>query len=353
MAWLKWRGSEGRGRWYGSWSETVSGKRRKVWKALSRDKKTAERMLREIERNIDLRGAGLAQPIEWRQFREEYLKHMTSTGKAASTLVRIKIIFKHLEDFCPITNLMQLTPKLLDDYKGDRKSKGIEPATVNREISAIKAAIKRARRWQFQAHDLDPVDKLPVIDKPRECFTNADIQVMLANADPMFRIIILLGLYAGLRREEMLQLRWSDIKWTDKLMVLGSGWKTKTNTVRHQPIPPTLEVALARWKEVCPAESERVIQWNHQPHQLSGMFTHFLRKRCGIAKGCLHALRHTFITALAQKDVIGSKVQKLAGHKSGRTTEIYTHLRVADVWEAVNRLDYTTAQRDSSNEGSK
>lgn len=353
MAFIRWRGSDERGKFYGVWYERIGGKRKKKWKPLSRDKKTAERMLREIERNLDLKGAGMAQSVSWKQLRTEYLKFLTNAGCASSTLVRVGIILNHFERLYPITGLMDVTPKLLDDYKGVRKEEGIEPATINRELSAIKAAIKQARRWQYQAHDLGDVAKMKEVDKARECFTNADVQNMLVKADPMFRMLILLGLYAGLRREEMLQLRWRDVDWDRKVLVLGDGWLTKTRRIRLQPVGPELEGALRKWQGACGSRSERVIQWDRAPHQLSGMFTHFLRKRCGIAKGSLHALRHTFITRLAQGNVVGSKVQRLAGHTSGRTTEIYTHLGVEDLRESVTRLDYGEKDPPGSTDGSK
>lgn len=353
MAWLKWRGSESRGCWHAMWGETAGGKRRKRSRALSRDKKTAERMLREIERNLDLKGAGMAQTVTWKDFREAYMKHMKAEGGADSTLVRVNIILNHLERLYPVTDLKDITPRLLDDYKAARRDEDIDPATINRELSAIKAAVRQGRRWNYQVNDLSDVGKLKVPEKARVSFTPAEIRVMLERADPMFRLLTMLGLYAGLRREEMLQLRWKDVNWEEKVLVLGDGWLTKTRRIRLQPIHPHLEEALRRWQAVCAGASERVVQWDRAAHQLSGMYTHFLRARCGIARGSLHALRHTFITTLAQKDVVGSKVQKLAGHTSGRTTEVYTHLGVADLWEAVNRLDYGAPVGAGGSEGGK
>lgn len=351
MAWLMWRGTERRGRWYGSWSETVSGKRKKMWRALSRDKKTSERMLHEIERNIDLKGMGMAQSAAWPKFRADYMKHL-KIECAASTLVRVDIILKHLERLFPVTTLMDITPRLLDDYKAARRGETIDPATINRELSAIKAAIRQGKRWQYQVNDLSDVTKLKMVEKVRVSFTPAELKTMIEKADPLFRMLILIGLYAGLRREEMLQLRWSNVDWERKTLILGDGWKTKTGRIRVLPLHPQLEEALKSWMAVC-GPSERVVQWDRASHQLSGMFTHFLRKRCGIARGSLHALRHTFITSLAQKDVVGSKVQKLAGHTSGRTTEIYTHLGVTDLSEAVSRLDYGLSEGPGGSAGSK
>jgi integrase len=296
-------------------------------------------MLREIDRNRDLKSVGLAQTVAWPLFRADYMKHLKTEGCAPSTLVRVEIILRHLERLFPITNLMDITPRLLDDFKSARRDEEIDPATINRELSAIKAAVRQGKRWQFQVHDLSDVSKVKVPEKVSVSFTHEELKTMIEKADPLFRMFILMGLYAGLRREEMLQLRWTNVNWDRKTLILGDGWKTKTGRIRVLPLHPKLEAALISWKAVCGA-SERVVQWDRAPHQLSGMFTHFLRKRCGIARGSLHSLRHTFVTALKRKDVSGAKVQKLAGHASARTTEIYTHLDVRDLEEGVSRLNF-------------
>lgn len=332
--------------YHAAWYVREGGKRKKRWKSLSRDERTARRMLREIERNVELKSVGLRQSIPWRDFEEKYLDWFKGTHRP-STVIRIGIIFRHLTRLYPIQSLTDVTHELMDRYLVTRKDmEGIDPATINRELGAIRAAINKARKWKHETSDLRDVERLPVPEKEAVVFTDEQIWTMLDRADPLFRMIILLGLYAGLRRGEMLQVRWQDIDWSGPVPIMTVGcdvWITKTGDIRKIPLGPKLAEPLRAWKAVC-GNSENLIPWKHAPHQLTNMFTYFLRKRCGVKEGSIHSLRHTFVTRLQQKDVHGGKVQRLAGHKNYRTTERYTHLNVGDLIEPVCRLDFDRPQ---------
>ena len=60
--------------------------------------------------------------------------------------------------------------------------------------------------------------------------------------------------------------------------------------------------------------------------------------RLGI-NGTLHELRHTFASYLVQKGVSIFEVQKLLGHASVQTTQIYSHLDEQTLVNAVEKLN--------------
>ena len=51
-----------------------------------------------------------------------------------------------------------------------------------------------------------------------------------------------------------------------------------------------------------------------------------------------HSLRHTFASWLVQAGVSIYEVSKLLGHSNIRTTEIYAHLEIGNLHEAVKKL---------------
>lgn len=51
-----------------------------------------------------------------------------------------------------------------------------------------------------------------------------------------------------------------------------------------------------------------------------------------------HSLRHTFASWLVQAGVSIYKVSKLLGHSDVKTTEIYSHLRIEDLRNSVEKL---------------
>lgn len=338
MAWLKWRGSKERGSWYAIWTEIAAGKPRKRFRSVGRSRAIAEKLKDEIERNLELKGVGLGQVVRLKQLRDDYLRLLEANGCQPSYLARVRVVLTHLERHYPGVKLPAITSNLLDDYKLRRRQERIDPATINRELGVIKAAVRKGRRWQYQVQDLSDVATVRGVEKVRGNFSREQLALMLERADTTFQVVIMLGLYAGLRRQEMTSLRWSDIDVSDKSIVLGSGWKTKSGKARAIPIHPNLYSELS--KRRLEAKSDLVLNWMRSAHALSARFTYFLRRKCGIARGSLHTLRHTFLTALKRKDVDTGKVQRLAGHANERTTQGYVHLDVGDLRDGISRLDF-------------
>ncbi|MCG3205844.1 MAG: Tyrosine recombinase XerD [Elusimicrobia bacterium] len=97
-----------------------------------------------------------------------------------------------------------------------------------------------------------------------------------------------------------------------------------------------LEEHLKAWRSVCQNHT-RVLPWERRTNQMSNMFKNFL-KRCGITKGSLYALRHSFASHLAMADVNLAKIDKLMEHSDIRTAQIYSHLQPFRLKEAVFRL---------------
>lgn len=63
-------------------------------------------------------------------------------------------------------------------------------------------------------------------------------------------------------------------------------------------------------------------------------------KKAGIDKHVTaHLLRHTFATALVEKNVDLMTVKELLGHASIETTQIYTHTSVSRMADAVKKLE--------------
>lgn len=345
MAWKKWRGTEAKGKYHAYWTERDGTNEIKRSKKLSRDEGTANRMLRAIERNLELHGVGLGSVVTVAELATRYSAHLKANNCADTYIERVRIVLAHVERLFPGLRLPFLTVEKLDKYKATRLAEGIEGSTLNRELGYIKSAVKKGRRWKYAIPDLADLEKPLGNEKAHMPYTMADVTSFLEKAPALVGIVLRIGIYAGLRRVEMLALKWSHIDWEQMAIIVGRRWRTKTRKPRAVPIHPMLADALRAWREHPEAQgSEYVIPWKATQQALTGRVVYFLRNKCGIIEGGIHTLRRTFLTSLKRKDVDTGKMMRAAGQTTEKVTQGYVKLDVTDLREPIGRLDYEKAK---------
>jgi integrase/recombinase XerD len=151
--------------------------------------------------------------------------------------------------------------------------------------------------------------------------------MFMTPAGPM-RTMLALMRYGGLRCMEVAGLRWSHVDDTAGwLRIEGKGAK-----VRFVPISPKLASLLpARARP-----NDPVIGATWSPADVSDKVAAHLR-RCGL-EATAHQLRHTFATELYAQTGNIRAVQKILGHASIATTEIYVGVPDAMLMAAVEHI---------------
>lgn len=153
-------------------------------------------------------------------------------------------------------------------------------------------------------------------------------------------ILITLG-FTGVRLQEIVKANLSDIDFErETIRVLGKGSKE-----RLIPLNKIVITSLREYLERRPISDSEAIFLNKFGTRLSGRSVENIVKKyvrlSGINKSKIspHKLRHTFATLLHMNDVDIIEIQKLLGHASITSTQIYTHTNPEKLKRAVDKLE--------------
>jgi integrase len=144
---------------------------------------------------------------------------------------------------------------------------------------------------------------------------------------------VVLSMNTGLRRGELLKLRWRSVDFAHRLLTV-EGPDSKTRQTRHVPLNGEAMRVLEFWREQS-GDGPRVFEictgfktaWGH------------ILKRANIASFRWHDLRHHFASRLVQHGVPLNTVRDLLGHSSIAMSLRYAHLAPDQRREAVAMLN--------------
>jgi integrase/recombinase XerD len=196
------------------------------------------------------------------------------------------------------------------------------------------------------------VDRLPVPRRPKRLpgvFSGTEVQALLgAVRRPKYRAIFMLMYGAGLRISEACRLRPQHVD--SKRMVLhvcGKGHKERLTV-----LPERLLDDLRRyWRRTRPQGDWLFpggMNAGHASPETTRRVFHKAVAAAGITKKVTpHSLRHSFATHLIDIGIDVTTVQALLGHKSIRTTVLYTHTSVERIAHTTSPLDVLGTQAGS------
>ncbi|MEJ0062902.1 MAG: site-specific integrase [Alphaproteobacteria bacterium] len=216
-------------------------------------------------------------------------------------------------------NLMpsHVSNKLLEQYA--QRQGGISNGTILRQLSTLKAALRYAagNRWIAPL----PPFKMPVRKPPpRDLWlTREQVATLLEKAKtPHLRLFILLAVSTAARSGAILDLKWSQIDFAERLIDFGAGWGNKRRAI--VPMNDDVHAALKTAREL--AQTEHVVEFNGKPiKSVKGAFWS-LCNDCRI-KASPHVLRHTAATWLVMDGVPLREVARLLGNSEAMVEQVY------------------------------
>ncbi len=236
----------------------------------------------------------------------------------------------------------------------------------------VHAALKQAVKWQMVPRNAaDAVDP-PRPRRPKMTTLDADgVKKLLAKTEGhRDRLLIETAVRTGLRRGELLALRWEDIDLDAKVLRVQHGLvrldghstlaEPKTKGSRRQV--PLSDDAVGVLREVRRAQAEQKLRLGGnygdrslvfcnpdgsviEPSSVSHRFKELV-EAAGFQGLRFHDLRHTYATLLLAKGVHPKVVQECLGHESISTTmDTYSHVLPSLLREAAEKIDEALGHR--------
>lgn len=266
-------------------------------------------------------------------FAEKYIAqhsiHNRSCGCDKNTL---KL---HLLPFFGRHRLSDMATGTVLEYIGRRRNEPTyrkiptSPATINREIALLKSMFNRGLEWEDITESQINWRRIKKFDEygRERTLTDAEFGRLIEAAGrvPHLRDFIVIALNTGMRKSEILKLRWEYINFGERTISVPRNLR-KNRRPLVIPMNETLVDLLSGMKRA----GEFVFINGETASRLKNLARSFKTacRRSGIADLRIHDLRHTFGTALAKEGEGTLAISKLLGHCSEAMTRRY-----------INRMD--------------
>jgi len=278
------------------------------------------------------------KPASRNNIPEKYLTQLKLENKSIRTIeVYTGFISQFIKDFVN-KDIEHLSNEEIRSYILEhREKRNYSESYQNQMVSSIKSFYRIVYQKEFEQGILPRPKTGRYLPKvlPRE-----DIQRMFdACRNEKHKTILILLYGFGMRVGEVLNLSIQEINFDRKQITILKG---KGRKDRSLPIPNELIEVLKKYiKNYMPRKYFIVGQDGgiYSPASIQSL-VHNLAYRAGIKRRVTpHMLRHCYATHMLEKGIDIRYIQSLLGHKSSKTTEIYTHIRMHKLNELGNPLD--------------
>jgi integrase len=303
------------------------------------DRRLAEQALRAMRGDI-ARGSFKLRRIEERRAFAEMVAEYIKEKAEKRSLGRDKTSFGNLAPVFGSKALHLITRRDIEAYSRGRASE-VKGATVNRELALLRhlfnIAIEKGYTDHNPARGFKRFPEAPW--RHKFFFSESEIEKLISASAPHLRPILAVAFATGLRKGDILGLRWRDVDLDRGIISIQM---QKTGEPIEIPLIPMLRDLLQQIK-LQGGLSQFVFSLGSKGQAIGDIKTAFRAalRRSGLAeKGYrFHDIRRTFARMLYNQGVVLTKIQRLLGHKSVLTTERYLGVKFEETREAIQLLD--------------
>ncbi len=260
-------------------------------------------------------------------FMSQYFDYCVAT-KSGSTVKTDRYALQKFAKFIGNVPLSEVTTDRIEEFRLHLLRK-VTATSTNVVLRHLKSALSwAAQRGMISTSPAAKVKLNRVTRNTHMRFLDDGEIQHLRDAigdDSQLRRVVDFALWTGLRRNEIINLQWSDVDLNRKELVVRNkeGFRTKSGKSRSVPLNGQLWAMLTAMKSDGCRPTDRVFPVNYWT-----LGQHFRRaaRIAGLDRINLHTLRHTFASHLIMAGADVRSVQELLGHHDISVTMIYSHL---------------------------
>lgn len=206
--------------------------------------------------------------------------------------------------------------------------------SARKYLICLASAFQKACDWKLIKENPFRHVKKPKLPETLPLYLNPkEFQTLFSViSDAEFREFCLVAILTGMRLGELLHLSWTNINFEEKCITVQSHGEffTKNKRARKIPVNNELLFLLLNRKSNLRSECDWVFHDSkgkpYKENLISKKFKFYVKLSGINPKIHFHSLRHSYASALVKEGISLYAVQKLLGHRSIKTTEIYCHL---------------------------
>lgn len=242
----------------------------------------------------------------------------------------------HLKKNLGVTYLTDITPNIIMRMVEARK-RVVANATINRELMVLSSIINKCELWGYDTPKIkisqfklkERAENIKYLDSWETA------QKIIDHSAEHLKPIIYTALYTGMRKGNLLSLKWENIDFINNTINIKVKDKNKEGG-KNLSIP-----MIQKLKDILLSiqrESEYVFTYNGQPINDIKRSWRTALKNANIPYTNFHTLRHTSATWLLKETGNIKLTQQILGHADIKTTAKYAHVLDQEKRQALENL---------------
>lgn len=288
------------------------------------------------------------------EFAPAYLDGCRINLKRSTVITKECDFRNHIVPMLGHLRLDEVTYAVLEKFKADltkkqsantkHKPRILTPKSVH-HLQLHVSALLRAAKKHGHIRAMPEIDWIKVPQPEFDFLTFEEARRLVAGPRDEWRTMIFVAMRTGLRRGELMGLRWVDVDLDAGRILVRQAWvhgqfvTPKSGKPREVPLGDEVIEELRIHRH----ERGPLVFCDHEgkPFTTGQLMWPLERARTNAKLRPIgwHVLRHTFASHLAMRGKPLKVIQELLGHSSIDTTMIYAHLMPEVARDAVKSLD--------------